>query len=110
MQAEVFQTWGGSTQERAGDEWHVMVIRPDYQTCQLWEWLLHWCKQYFPIRTPDAYEDDLTDTIAALEPRNNVVHASCFVATAAPNDKEQGWPDIQHVPRRCNFLASKLQV
>jgi hypothetical protein len=45
--------------------------------CQLREWLLHHRQKGFQLRTPDFLEAGLTDTITALEQRNDVVRPSC---------------------------------
>jgi hypothetical protein len=58
----------------------------------------------------DVCKVDLADTIVALEHRSDVIRASCSVDTIAPNDKGQGWPDIQRVPRRCCISTDKLQI
>jgi len=51
-------------------------------------------------------------TIGALEPRNDVVHASYWLVVIFIdiNVKRQGWPDIQPVPCRCSACTGKLQI
>ena len=49
---------------------------------QLWEWLLHCRQQYIQFQTLDVREGDPTDTIGALERRNDVGYASCWVVAA----------------------------
>jgi hypothetical protein len=71
---------------------------------------LHCRQEYFQIQTPDGAEDDMTDTIAALERRNDVVHAFCWVVVEGHYDKRQGWPDIQHVSHWSSGRTEKLQI
>ena len=51
----------------------------------------------------------MTDTIGALERRNDIDHASSWVARGF-YDERQGWPDIQHVPHWCSGRTEKLQI
>ena len=83
-------------------------MRPERQMCQLWKWLLHCRQKHFEVQTPDDIEGDPTDTVGALERRNDVVHPSCVAVEHY--DKRQGRPDIQHVSRWCSGRTDKLQI
>ena len=96
-----------STLERIGNGYHRFINIPETQMCQLRKWLLH-CPKYIQIRIPDDLEVDLTDTIGALECRNDVVR--CRVVAVGHYDKRQDWPDIQHVSRRCSGCTEKMRI